>query len=625
MELFSVENLTFSYPSEEKKALDNISFSINSGEFVLLCGRSGCGKTTLSKLLKKEISPYGKREGKILYKGVEIQNLSDDVSAGEIGFVFQNPDNQIVTDKVWHELAFGLENLGVPSDVIRRRVGEMASYFGIQSWFRKSTDELSGGQKQILNLASVMVMQPQILILDEPTAQLDPIAASDFISVLTKLNREMGVTVFITEQRLGEVLPVPDRVMLMDEGRILMDDTPRNIVKNLGEDNPMFLAMPAAVQIYHGIKKLDNQATKEKDPSNEKDANETSENKEDVTTVLKNCPITVREGREFLEKYIDNLKMSTEGMSDENEHRESDLCKLTSKKLGTIDQITGIDKKSKSTVISLKDVWFRFEKSGTDILRGLNLDVYEGETLCILGANGAGKTTALEVMAGLRKAYRGKIKVAGKNIQEYKGNSLHKNLLALLPQDPTSVFVKDTVRGELLEVLENKDVVKESTKKKTEEEVNSSLTVNMESRIMQLAKKLHITHLLDRHPYDLSGGEQQRCALAKILLTKPKILLLDEPTKGLDAAFKHELINILKALKSERITLIIVTHDLEFAAEAADRCALLFDGEIISAGPAREFFVNNSFYTTSTNRIARRVFPEAIVPEDVLKCTENNK
>ncbi len=553
MELFKVENLTFTYPNNESPALNNISFDINSGEFVLLCGRSGCGKTTLSKLLKKEISPYGKREGKILYKSVEIENLQDEVSASEIGFVFQNPDNQIVTDKVWHELAFGLENLGVPSDVIRRRVGEMASYFGIQSWFRKSTDELSGGQKQILNLASVMVMQPQILILDEPTAQLDPIAASDFISMLTKLNRELGVTVFITEQRLGEVLPVSDRVMVMDEGRLLMDDTPRNIVKNMGEANPMFLAMPAAVQIYHGVKKTDKHMTDEE------------------------CPITVREGREFLEKYAEDFKISEVGKNQES------------------DNVVPKNEGVQNTVVSLKDVWFRFERSGADILRGLNLDVYEGEIMCILGANGAGKTTALEVMAGLRKAYKGKIGIEGKDIREYKGNSLYKNLLALLPQDPTSVFVKDTVRGELLEI-------------------------STEEKIAQLADKLHITHLLDRHPYDLSGGEQQRCALAKILLTEPKILLLDEPTKGLDAAFKHELINILKTLKSEGITLIIVTHDLEFAAEAADRCALLFDGEILSAGLAREFFVNNSFYTTSTNRIARRMFPESIVPEDVTTC-----
>ncbi len=560
MELFHVKNLTFTYPNNESPVLNNISFSINSGEFVLLCGRSGCGKTTLLKLLKKEISPYGKREGKILYKGVEIENLQDDASASKIGFVFQNPDNQIVTDKVWHELAFGLENLGVPSDVIRRRVGEMASYFGIQSWFRKSTDELSGGQKQILNLTSIMVMQPQILILDEPTAQLDPIAASDFISVLTKLNRELGVTVLITEQRLGEVLTVSDRVLVMDEGRILMDDTPRNVVKNLGEDNPMFFAMPAAVQIYHGIKKMDKHTTDEE------------------------CPITVKEGREFLEKYAEDLKTS-----EIEKNQES-------------DNVVSKNDDVQNTVVSLRDVWFRFEKSGADILRGLNLDVYEGETLCILGANGAGKTTALDVMAGLKKAYRGKIKIAQKNIREYKGNLLYKNLLALLPQDPTSVFVKDTVRGELLEVLANKE----------------RSTADIESNILQMAEKLHIRYLLDRHPYDLSGGEQQRCALAKILLTEPKILLLDEPTKGLDAAFKHELINILKALKSEGITLIIVTHDLEFAAEAADRCALLFDGEIISTGPARDFFVNNSFYTTSTNRIARRLFPSAVVPEDVV-------
>lgn len=215
MALLQIENLSFRYPKSERLALDSVTLNIHAGDFVVVCGESGCGKTTLLKLLKRELAPAGEKNGSISYNELLQEELDPRVSAHEIGYVLQNPDNQIVTDKVWHELAFGLENLGIPTQVIRRRVGEMASYFGIQDWFRRNTDELSGGQKQLLNLAAVMVMQPKILILDEPTSQLDPIAAADFIATLQKLNRELGLTILLVEHRLEEVFPIADKVLFM--------------------------------------------------------------------------------------------------------------------------------------------------------------------------------------------------------------------------------------------------------------------------------------------------------------------------------------------------------------------------------------------------------------------------
>lgn len=536
MEILHIENLSFKYPKTENNAVDSVSLNVGSGDFIVICGESGCGKTTLLKLLKKELSPAGEKSGYIFYKGIEQEKLDDKTSSSEIGYVLQNPDNQIVTDKVWHELAFGLENMGVSTEVIRRRVGEMASYFGISEWFRKKTDELSGGQKQLLNLASVMVMQPKILILDEPTSQLDPIAASDFIATLQKLNREFGLTILLAEHRLEDVFPIADKVLLMDKGKALLYDSPKNIGKRLSKiqyDHPMLLGLPSAVRIFEAL------------------------------NIVDECPLTVKEGKDFLERHFDAPQETELG----NEYNHSG-----------------------DTAIELKKVWFRYERDLPDILRGTSLQVWRGEFYCILGGNGTGKTTALNVISGLNKAYRGKVLIGDKPLRDYKGNSLYRGNLALLPQNPQTVFIKDNVREDLLEILEALEIPKTKRAEMTE----------------KTAAKIGITHLLDKHPYDLSGGEQQKCALAKILLLEPRILLLDEPTKGLDAYSKHVLKGILQELKSDGMTILAVTHDVEFAAENADRCALFFDGEILSADVPEKFFAENNFYTTAANRMSRR-------------------
>lgn len=556
MEILHIEDLSFRYPKCEKYALENINLSVEGGEFIVICGRSGCGKTTLLRLLKRELSPAGEKSGKITYCGTDTDELCERDAAADIGFVMQNPDSQIVTDKVWHELAFGLENLGVPTETIRRRVGEMASYFGIADWFRKSTDELSGGQKQLLNLASVMMMQPKILLLDEPTGQLDPIAAADFISTVQKLNRELGLTVILVEHRLEDVFPAADRVLMLEEGRTLLLDTPRGAGKRLREldgDHPMLLGLPAAMRVY-GVLSADGDSD--------------------------TCPLTVREGRDYLEK---NFAGCAEPPL-EGEYIHSD-----------------------EVAAELKNVWFRYEKDLDDVMRGTSLKVHRGEAYCILGGNGTGKTTTLSVLAGLRRAYRGKVLVFGKPVRDYRGNSLYRNNLALLPQDPQTVFTRDTVRADLCEILEVQDIQKDER----------------EELISEISKKMGITPFLDRHPYDLSGGEVQKCAVAKILLTRPRVLLLDEPTKGLDAAAKKSLTAMLRRLRDDGVTLITVTHDVEFAAGFADRCGLFFDGEIISSDVPSVFFSQNSFYTTAANRMARSLFPHAITAGDVVKCCKN--
>lgn len=555
MNILQIDNLTFRYPETEIPALDGVSFTVRAGEFVVIAGESGCGKTTLIKLLKRELAPHGEKSGLILYNGVETRALDERTAACDIGYVLQNPENQVVTDKVWHELAFGLESLGLPTPVIRRRVAEMASYFGIEDWFRKNTAELSGGQKQMLSLASVMAMQPKVLILDEPTSQLDPIAAADFIGTLQKLNRELGLTILLVEHRLEEVFPIADRVMLMEKGKILLYCPPREVgvrLRELRGDHRMLAGLPSATRIY------------------------------DMLEQTGPCPLTVKEGRQFLEEHYGNAVDSLE------------LPPYTHRQAAAVE---------------LRDVWFRYERDLPDVLRGISLSVYEGEIFCLLGGNGTGKTTALSVIAGLRRPYRGKVLVGDRRIGEYKGYSLYRRNIALLPQNPQTVFLKKTVREDLEEI--GRVMAFDRSEQET-------LTVG-------ISEKLGIAHLLDKHPYDLSGGEQQKAALAKMLLLHPRILLLDEPTKGIDAYAKQTLSTILRGLKAEGITILMVTHDVEFAAENADRCALFFDGDIACVDTPNAFFSGNSFYTTAANRLSRGLYKNAVSCEDVAALCRLNE
>ena len=540
MEILKIENLSFSYPLCSEKAVNNISFSVNSGDFIAICGGTGSGKTTLLRLLKRELSPLGEKNGKILFFGKEIDSLDPKVSAAKIGFVMQKPEQQIVTDKVWHELAFGLENLGVSDRIIRSRTAEMAAYFGIESWFNKNTADLSGGQKQLLNLAAVMVMQPEVLILDEPTAQLDPIAASEFISTLKKLNRELGLTVIIAEHRLEDVIPVSDKLMVMDKGQIAVFDSPSAVIETLPESGSALKAMPAAARLYH------------------------------ILGGKGSCPVDVREGRTYIqENYRNDIKRIT---CEEYSH-------------------------SVKKALEFSGAYFRYERNLPDVLSGLDLCIYENEIYCILGGNGSGKTTALCAAAHLIKIYSGKIKVFGTDLHKYKNQSLYSNCIAMLPQDVQTVFLKNTVKEEL---------------------------EGAEEAVKLLPKSIY--HLYEKHPYDLSGGEQQLVALAKVLSQKPKLLLMDEPTKGLDAEAKLGLAEVVKKLKSEGMTVVIVTHDAEFSALCADRCGLFFRGSIVSESTPREFFSGNSFYTTAASRMTKGYYDNTATVEDIAAlCLENGR
>ena len=557
-------------------ALNGINLRIEQGEFVFIVGDSGSGKSTLAKQINALLIPS---EGTMW---VDDMDTAKEPELWKIrqkaGMVFQNPDNQIVTDKVWHELAFGLESLGYDNATIRLRVAEMASYFGIQDWFYKNVSELSGGQKQLLNLASIMAMHPDMLILDEPTSQLDPIAASDFLETVKKINRDLGTTIILTEHRLEEVFPSADRVVVMDEGQILCVGTPPEIGEELKKRNhEMFLAMPVPMQVYAKVE---------------------SEQP---------CPITVRDGRKWLDIVCKKKGISPANASS-SYRKESDSQKGKSSFAKITEKFT---EKKEDIILACDDLWFRYDKELPDVVKGLSFSLKRGEFFALLGGNGTGKSTTLSLLSRLRKPYRGKVLLEGKDIRRYSDKELFRNFLGVLPQNPQSLFVKKSVELELFEMVGG-------VKEKKDEEYQ--LAMDKKDAVEGIIKVTHLEELLHRHPYDLSGGEQQRLALAKILLLRPKLLLMDEPTKGLDSYFKKEFAGILALLKEQGVTVFMISHDIEFCASYADRCGLFFDGNIVACGTPGEFFAGNNFYTTAANRMARRYFPMAVTGEDVVEC-----
>jgi len=537
MEIASVRNLKFTYPESEKRVLDGVNFGVERGEFVLLCGATGCGKSTLLRMFRKELEPFGEKTGEVYLMGRPAEEYSDRETVSLTGFVMQNPEHQTVTDKVWHELSFGLENTGVPSGEMHRRIAEISGYFGIGGIYGKSTAELSGGQKQILALASAIAMRPKLIILDEPTSQLDPVSAGNFLASLKKLNEDFGITVIMTEHRIEEAVKICSKLMFMENGKISAYGSPKEVMEKM-RGNALFMhMMPAGARIFtalesHGLP-----------------------------------PLSLSEGRKYIEDSFRN----------------------------DIKTIEREDIKRGSPVLELKGVCFRYSKNSPDVLKSLDLTAYSGEVLCILGENGSGKSTMLSVIAGLKKAYSGKIKVMGKSIKDYKNGTLYKNCLALLPQDVQTVFLYDTVREE----LRNTDT---------------------ESFPFDLSP------LMSMHPYDLSGGQQQITALAKVLGNNPKAVLLDEPTKGVDAEGKAVIGGILRSLKEKGITVIAVTHDIEFSAEFADRCVMFFNGRAVSDDRPDRFFSANAFYTTAVSRMTRDYFENAVTVSDAVRlCSANGR
>lgn len=512
--IFELDQFSFAYDHQEC-CLTNLDSKLKAGEFVLLVGHSGSGKTTFLKQLKPQLTPAGSSTGCIYYKGQEINSCQIEQMATQIGYVFQNPVHQIVTDTVYHELAFGLENLGMAQEDMEIRIGEVASFFGIQNWFTKNIAELSGGQKQILNLAAILVMNPEVILLDEPTSQLDPIAASQFFELLRRIKEELGITIILSEHHVDDVVSIADRVLMLDRGLLVYDGSVEQWNRNCGKTLRDLLPVVARI-----------------------------------------CPdsdvLSVAKAR----AYIANRITADQRMNDKA------LCEVGENQRENADP-----------AFLLKDVWFRYDRDLPDLLKGVNLTVKKGECFGIVGGNGVGKSTLLKVMCGYEKAYSGRCKRFGE--------------VVYMPQNPQSLFLKDTVALELEGVSE------------------------------ELVQQFGMAPLLQRHPYDLSGGEQQRLALLIQMKQHPDVLLLDEPTKGLDHAMKEELANVLASIQEGGKTIVIVSHDIDFIASYTNRCGLLFDGRITGVQTTREFMLHNQYYTTIVRRVMRGIAEDVTTEQEL--------
>jgi energy-coupling factor transport system ATP-binding protein len=520
-----IKNLTFSYPDSSKPAIKDLSLEIEQGQFVVLFGASGSGKSTLLRLLKKDIQPHGNLSGEILINGVDAQKMVH--SSREIGFVFQDPENQVVAEDVLHELVFGLENIGLSTNEMRCRVAEMVHFFGAETLLNRKMHELSGGKKQQINLASVLLMQPNILLLDEPTAQLDPVSTRELLDMLKRLNEEFGMTIILVEHRLEEVFTLADQIVMMDNGQILLDGHPKERLSDVWKSvNNAYV--PTIPKLFFKSKGKGS------------------------------IPLSVKEGRRWIQQ--------------ENQKFPNEVIESTPQ---IFDQV----------LIRAKKLWFRYDKKTDFILRDLDFTLFQNELYALLGGNGSGKSTFLKTIANLIKVEQGKIDFNGKPLKSYKMHELTRKV-GYLPQNPKLFFIQDTVEKEIQNTMEK-------------------WGISNQNEIYHILRELGIEHLTKQHPYDLSGGEIQKAALACLLIRNPEILLLDEPTKGLDPVSKETLAKILLKLSREGKTILMSTHDVEFAAQYATRCGMMFQGSITSEGSSMDFFKGNFFYTTMLQRLYR--------------------
>lgn len=548
MALLTLSSLNFTYAGSTSPALKDVSLTVNEGDFILLCGNSGCGKTTLMRLIKPQLAPNGKLDGEILFDGRPLSSLTDREAACGIGYVMQNPETQIVTDTCISELAFGLQSLGMDSAAISAKIGEVAGFFGIGDRYGEKTHTLSGGQKQLLSLASVMAMKPSLLLLDEPTSQLDPVAAREFLGCLKKLNDELGVTVIMSEHRLDEAFPLANRVVMLESGSVLLDDTPENMgrrLRSLPNGGSKRIELPTPLRIYRALGG--------------------------------NCdaPLTVKDGRAYIAEGMKGKTPANEAFPESPE---------------------------RTAALSLRDIYFSYEKD-KPILDGLCLDIKKGELLCILGGNACGKTTLQKLICGLIKPTHGEMYIDGRRVRGGRQKGV-----VYLPQNPLAVFTGESVDECFADLASATDMPKST----------------LSERKGMLLKAFGLTSLAYRHPYDLSGGEQQRAAVALSLLSDPAVLLLDEPTKGQDALCKEALAAMLHRLTESGKTVVITTHDLDFAAENGDRTALIFGGRIVSIGESTRFFAANDYYTTAAARMTRPFFKTAVTANRAAElCAES--
>ena len=560
MPYIEIKELTYHYPKEPSPVLKDINLQLNKGEILFVVGESGSGKSTLAKCISGAVPNFygGTIQGSVSIDGKGIIEMKHNKRAREVTMVFQDPESQLIMNKVHREIAFGLENVGIQSSEIKRRIWEAMQFSNILDLASREINTLSGGQKQRVAITAAIAYMPSCIILDEPTSQLDPASAEDVIALIKKINDELGITIIIIEQRIDKWFDIADKVLILSKGEIAFLGNKKELYNERRVELLDFLPN------YLKISKALNIAT---------------------------MPHSLRESRRSIEafKYEYETTMVTQDLSSAKE----------------IIRIENLDCKYEDNLV----------------IKGLSTSIKQGELISIMGANGAGKSTFLKSLMGLI-SYSGSIKVLKDSLMgDYESKKLSKNfienfsgeyrevrkfkikdisrVLGYVSQNPNDYISKETVYDELKFTLDNYNIKDYGV-------------------IEDTLKALGMYNLKDKNPRDLSGGEIQRVAIASILVLKPKVLLLDEPTRGLDLKVKRMLGEILLELNKSGTTVVLVTHDVEFASEFCSRFLLMFNGEIVGDGSREEVLGRGIYYTTNINKIFRNISSDIFTLKDFL-------
>lgn len=527
--VFTLNQFSYYYPRSSQPALKKVSLEIVTGEFLLLIGRSGSGKSTLARALCGLIPDFygGDIGGEILYRGTPLASWPKSQMAEEIGMVFQEPDKQLLYKNVERDIAFGLENLGLDNALMQRRVAEMMDFLNLNELRQRDSSLLSGGEKQKIALAGVLAVNPQVLILDEPTSQLDPVAATEFLALIKDLNQEFGITIILIEQRLDKAFTLADRVIVMEAGAIAFQGGSREQVSwAFAANYPLMPAIPAIFAVGLRDEKL---------------------------------PLTIKEGRRVLKAMGAGREMPIQG-----------------------EKYSEPRPRSGDPLVEIKKLSFSYPDS-QPVIREMSLKIWPGECVALIGSNGAGKSTLLQAIAGLLSGYRGSIRVGEISGKKLKPENLN-HQLAYLPQNLEDFFLADTVSQDIMLTSEGK-------------------TQNADFWL----EAMNLQGYWNQDPRKLSTGEKQRAALAAILASDPAIILLDEPTTGVDREHKKQLGKLLGDLCRQGKTVLWVTHDIDFASEYAGRMLFMHDGRILAEGPVEEQIQENIFYTSQAARLFRPI------------------
>jgi energy-coupling factor transporter ATP-binding protein EcfA2 len=530
--LIRLRGFSFSYNGTDRPALNNISLTIEDGQFVLITGASGGGKSTLCRVFNGLVPHFygGKISGQAEVQGRDILKTPPKELATKVGMVFQDPENQLVTTDVEREIAFGLENLSYPRNLIARRIEEALDTAGIAQLRFANHQELSGGEKQKVAIASVLALHPEILVLDEPTSELDPQSAEEVLRLLERLNDELGLTVILIEQRLDRVAHLVDRLLVMGGGQIIADGTPRVVMG--GDTEGLGIGLPPVIRLMRQL------------PGKE--------------LALNGLPLTVKDARLQLQKALKGVKTA--------EFADAGA--------------------SAKPVLNVDKLWFSYGERAA--LRNINLDIERGGFIGIMGRNASGKTTLVKQFNGLLRPTKGRVRLEGVDTRQSTVAELSQRV-GYVFQNPNDHLFADSVEDEIAFSLRNRGAEEAEIAKAVE----------------GMLDEFELGRYRKSYPRNLSGGEKQRVALASVLVAQPEIIVLDEPTRGMDYVLKKKLINYLDDYRRRGNTVIMVSHDVETIAECAQRVVLLSEGRVVVVGNKREVLAKALLFSPQINRLAQ--------------------